>query len=294
MTIQELKFKIENKSIDNKPIVFRISDSSFIAKQYIEEISHLTNLEISYVDEIDYGFNLFDIPSNIIQVYVCDTLTIKKQLLNKNYTYIICKKITNGENYQDIVVDVPKLEQWQIIDYAQSRCEGIDKSQIIELVNNCSYNIYRLENELSKLYIFDKNKQQSIFNMMLDDNAFVDISKYKIFDFSNAIVKRDFKTVAAVFEKISSIDIEPIGLLTILVNQFRNIISIQLANNPTPESTGLKPNQFYAIRHSCGLYTKEQLVNIYMFLTDIDRQIKTGDMPMNYLIDYLVIKVMSF
>ena len=147
---------------------------------------------------------------------------------------------------------------------------------------------------LSKLYIFDKDKQQFIFNMMLEDSSLIDTSKYKIFDFSNAIIKRDIQTVAAVFEKISSIDIEPIGLLTILVNQFRNIISIQLANNPTPESTGLKPNQFWAIKHSCGLYTKEQLVNIYLFLTDIDRKIKIGEMPMNNLIDYLVVKLMSF
>lgn len=294
MDIQELKSKIENKTIDSKPIVFHIQDNNFIAKQYIEEISKIIKLDIVYIDNLDYTFNLFEVEQNYIQVYVCDTFETLPELLDKKYTYIICKKLINSESFEDLIVHVPKLENWQIIDYANSRCDGVDQSSLQELINNCNYNIYRLENELSKIYIFDKNKQQSIFNMMLEDNAFIDISKYKIFDFSNAIIKRDIKTIAAVFEKISSIDIEPIGLLTILVNQFRNIISIQLANNPTPESTGLKPNQFWAIKHSCGLYNKDQLVKIYLFLTDIDRQIKTGDMPMNYLIDYLIVKVMSF
>ena len=294
MDIQELKSKIENKVIDSNPIVFHIHDNNFIAKQYIEEISKIIKLDIIYIDNLDYTFNLFEDEPNYIQVCICDTFEITSEFLDKKYTYVICKKLINSESFEKIIVDVPKLENWQLIDYANSRCDGVDQNLLQELINNCSYNIYRLENELSKIYIFDKNKQQSIFNMMLEDNAFIDISKYKIFDFSNAIVKRDIKTIAAVFEKISSIDIEPIGLLTILVNQFRNIISIQLANNPTPESTGLKPNQFWAIKHSCGLYTKDQLVKIYLFLTDIDRQIKTGDMPMNYLIDYLVVKVMSF
>lgn len=294
MDIKDLKSKIEDKSIYSNPIVFHIQDIDFIAKQYISQISIIKGLDIVYIENLDYTANLFDIEEDSIQVYVCDTFTIVPELLEKKYTYIICKNISNIEEYKEIVVDVPKLEKWQIIDYANSRCNGVNSNDLQQILDDCNYNIYRVDNELSKLYIFDKDKQQFIFNMMLEDSSLIDTSKYKIFDFSNAIIKRDIQTVAAVFEKISSIDIEPIGLLTILVNQFRNIISIQLANNPTPESTGLKPNQFWAIKHSCGLYTKEQLVNIYLFLTDIDRKIKIGDMPMNNLIDYLVVKLMSF
>lgn len=294
MDIKDLKSKIEDRSINSNPIVFHIQDIDFIAKQYISQISIIKGLDIVYIENLDYTANLFDIVEDSVQVYICDTFTILPELLEKKYTYIVCKNIPNADEYKDIVVDVPKLEKWQIIDYANSRCNGVNSNDLQQILDDCNYNIYRVDNELSKLYIFDKDKQQFIFNMMLEDSSLIDTSKYKIFDFSNAIIKRDIQTVAAVFEKISSIDIEPIGLLTILVNQFRNIISIQLANNPTPESTGLKPNQFWAIKHSCGLYTKEQLVNIYLFLTDIDRKIKVGEMPMNNLIDYLVVKLMSF
>ena len=97
-----------------------------------------------------------------------------------------------------------------------------------------------------------------------------------------------------IYKEIDKIDIEPIGLVTVLLNNFRNIIKIQLANNPTAESCGMKPNQFWAIKHSCGLYTKEQLLSIFNFLTEIDKKIKTGMIPVDsFLIDYIVINILT-
>ena len=56
----------------------------------------------------------------------------------------------------------------------------------------------------------------------------------------------------------------------------------------------MKPNQFWTIIHSCGLYTKKQRLSIFNFLTEIDKKIKTGMIPVDsFLIDYIVINILT-
>ena len=71
------------------------------------------------------------------------------------------------------------------------------------------------------------------------------------------------------------------------------MINIQLGINPTAESLSMKPGQFNAIRHSCGYYSGNQLVNIFKLLTDMDRKIKVGEFPTNIMRDYLILSILS-
>ena len=38
---------------------------------------------------------------------------------------------------------------------------------------------------------------------------------------------------------------------------------------------------------------QQELINIFEFLSDIDRKIKSGDMWMDVLVDYLIVKLLS-
>ena len=55
----------------------------------------------------------------------------------------------------------------------------------------------------------------------------------------------------------------------------------------------MKPNKYWAVKYSCGFYTKDELIQIYRFLTGLDRKIKTGEMPVNNLVDYIIVKVIT-
>ena len=47
-------------------------------------------------------------------------------------------------------------------------------------------------------------------------------------------MKRDVNTIRRVLEVIDQIDVEPIGLQKVLLNNFRDVILVQLNINPTP------------------------------------------------------------
>ena len=100
-------------------------------------------------------------------------------------------------------------------------------------------------------------------------------------------------TLTAIYKEIHSVDINEFGLLTILYKNFRNIISVQLTNNPTPESTGLESKQLYAIKKIPRVYSPEQLASIFVFLGDLDRMVKNGELPTDIMIDYIITKILS-
>ena len=142
--------------------------------------------------------------------------------------------------------------------------------------------LYKLDIESSKLL---NNKFDDIRYQLLYDEESV------IFDLVNALVKRDKEAL----KKVNLSNVEPFGLLALLIKNFKQVIDIQLAKNATAESLGISGKQFWAIRnYSCGKYAREDLLYIYKFLTDIDLKIKTGKLDTAIMVDYIISKFIIF
>ena len=301
LDIKNLKSDIENENIKHNFAIFKYSDTDFLGFQYVDAIAKVLNREVKIIDDLSEisknTFSLFDdSDSDCINLFITDKFEYDNLDIIHKDLYIICKTIDKKslKIFNDYILELPKLEDWQIKDYVYSVAEGANEKSLDKLINACGNDIYRINQELNKIKIFTKQERNFTFDKFIDDGIFSDLSTYTIFDFSNAIIKKDINTLRTIYKEIDRIDIEPIGLVTVLLNNFRNIIKIQLANNPTPESCNMKPNQFWAIRHSCGMYTKEQLLFIFDFLTGIDERIKTGNMPVDsFLIDYIVITILT-
>lgn len=150
-----------------------------------------------------------------------------------------------------------------------------------------------MDQELKKLVIFSDIEKPYVFDEFISDGIFSDLSEFNIFDLSTAILKKDFNTIKQVLIDIDNIDIEPIGLQKVLTDNFRDIIAVQLAKNAQPEYFekvfGWRKSKFWAIKYSCGVYTKAQLIKIYEFLTSIN----FGDIPEGQLISYLITHILS-
>ena len=149
--------------------------------------------------------------------------------------------------------------------------------------------------ELKKLKIFKETERKYIFKQFMDEGIFEDLSDHNIFDFTNAIIKKDIAKLTALYEEIYKIDVEPLGLVKLLYDNLRTIISIQLDPNATAESVGIATNRFWAIKkNNCGYYTKDQLLNAFYLITDIDRKLKTGELGTDIMVDYIVCHMLSF
>lgn len=292
INLEELKNEIENNSLAHSLVIYKCAKGSeFIPHQYVLNLRNLCGYEIQHVDNVD------ELPKESLFTTVdfsgLTILTIDKldEVISEsnNRVWVICNKIDNKvkKECDDCIVEVPKLEEWQVRDFISSYCDVLSESQIDELYEVYKNNLFRLDNELHKIKLIGNYEQ-------IKSQLYTDISNYNVFDIVNSIVRRDRVSLSNIYRDIDCIDIEPFGLLTLLINNFRHVIDIQLARNATDESVGVSSRQFWAIKnYSCGHYSKDELVYIYKLLTEIDYKVKSGKLDTSMLINYIICKILT-
>ena len=303
MKLDALKDKIESNTIDYiNFLIFKYEDIDFLPNQYLFALSKNLNKDIIFIDNLPIS-NQKDIFNNKLSVdniecFKTDIFDVEDvSLIEKKYLIIICKEIT--ENCKDLfntnIVYFPKLEDWQIKDYVYSVAEGVDTKYLDALIYLCHNDIYKIDNELAKIKIFERNQRNILFKSFIEEGLFNDLNNNTIFDISNAILRKDINKLTELLINIDKIDCEPLGLVTILYKSIKDIINIQLNHNATPENTDINKNRFWAIKkNNCGFFTKDQLFNIFKFITSIDKKLKTGEISVDIIVDYIVCKILSF
>lgn len=295
MNIKEIKRQIESKTIPDSPLIF-VGKDNFIPNQYIREISKIKGKEIEYIEDLSLSStSLFAIPNDKIQIYKTEELIFNDiNLLNEKCLYIICNKVSDlsKELFKDIIIDIPKLEDWQIEDYAVSLLPEITEKSAKWLCDICGHDIHRVHQEVDRILLFSPIERKALFEECIQQGIYEDLSNQTVFDFTNAIIKKDYPTVYSLYKKIGVVDIEPLGVVTILKKNFEDIITIQLHSNPSPETCGMKPNKFWAIRYTCGVWSREELIRNYKILLQIDELVKTGKLKTDIeMIDYVLCNI---
>lgn len=304
MDLKMLKENISSKSLTDDFFIFLVDekDNLFLTMQYVQEISKILDKEIEYIDNLDSILNPYkdlfgnaEDKSNKLKVCKCKELNISNIKLNFIHDLIVITNSISEDakiNYNYNIVNIPKLENWMIKDYTLIRGKGVDQDRLEFLCDVCNYDIYRIENELKKLDGFGEGQKKFIFKQMMDEGSLDDLTFYNMFSISNAIQSRDLQTINSILG--SSMEIDVMALIALLYQGFRKMIMVWLDKNPTPDSTGLKSNQIWAIRNLPRNYNKDQLIKIFKFLSSLDSELKQGNLPNNNLIDYIIVKILSF
>lgn len=291
MDIKELKSQIVKKEISQNFFIFKLEDNSslFIANQYIKAIAQILNLNINFIDDLDSLniSNLFDISPTDLNIYRCDEL---KELMGEYNNLIIITNKTKLKNTN--IVEIPQLEKWQIEDYALTNLPGINSNKVKEFVKDLDYDIFKLDNELSKITPFQKANQERIFDKCINNKLFNIKDKYNSFDIINCIINKNSSKLNTILANININNINIMGLYSLLYTNFKNIINIQLNPKATAESLGMTYKQFCAIKYNIGHYTQKQLIDNFKFLLQLDYKIKTSQIDINYLFDYIIINIM--
>lgn len=293
MELRELKNKILAQEALSFPLLFINYDNDYLIKSYIKKIAENNSLTIKEIESIK---EMVDIESGMFKevdyLYIYnlnkDDNLSKEQL--KDYKIILISDTDRKDSDIEKAV-FNKLENWQIEAYVQTLLPGLDNREVSWLCKNAKYDIWRLDNEASKLNIFDKKDQSKILMAINDDNGYVDLNELTIFNLSNAIMNKDMLGIKKVVEDIDNIDVEGTGLVTILLKNFLNIINIQTNSKATAQSLGMSEKQFRYLQYNqCNKYSNEELFNIYNFLTDIDYKLKSGLLEMtNNQLNYYVL-----
>lgn len=286
--IRALKAQIENKQLTDTCYIFQASHESalFLATQYYRAIADILQVDVEVVDDLSFlqqeASSPFHMDPTTLRVYRCDNLTEDPTGITN--LVVIAKKVA----VKDLeVIALPKLEEWQIKDYIQTQLDGLSQDRVNKLYSICKGDIYRLDEEVSKLRDFP-NKNLT-FDEFWNDGIFSDLTDLSIFNFSNGVQTKDRDKVYKVYQQLRQADVEPLGLVTILYSNFRKMIQVWCDKYPTEESTGLTRKQIWAINNIPKKYDYNQLIQMFQLVSHLDYQLMNGEITNDELIDYIVV-----
>ena len=303
MDIKELKNRIINNTLDNSPLILKYQDNKYLCYHYVNAICQNKNMEKVYIDslaDLTKNDNLFEEDNKYLYILDVEELTENVTEEIKNLI-VICKKVP--DNLSVDYTDISKLVSWQIEDYVKVRLPGLDEIETKWLCQVSQYDIYRLDNECAKLEIFNAPTQKIMFKEINKENGYSDLNPLTIFNFTNALLKKDYKTLKEILSDLKTIDVEATGVVTIMIKQLKNLIDIQINPKNTAASLGMNLKQFNAIKYNVGKFTNNQLINMFEFLTNMDYRLKNGELTLqdsadhltnnNLLVDYITINLLN-
>ena len=186
--LKSIKTSIENNTYQCSFTIFKYSNVDFIPYQYVNEISKQRNLSVEIVEDLALFtkpatsiFGGSSISDSILYLYIVDKFECLSERISRyNNLIVICKTIDKDTEklFQQYIVSVPKLEDWQIADYVYSLAEGVDTKLLDSLIKVCNNDIYRLDQELKKIKIFDKQERNFVFNQFIEDGNWDEAKNY--------------------------------------------------------------------------------------------------------------------
>lgn len=285
MDIKSLKAKIENNDLDDSFMLWKCPPGSeLVVSQYLRKIAENKHLVLKYIDSIDEIVG--DSFLKDINLYVFLSKKYNEKY-NNNNLIVICEETKNTD-----AIVFPKLEAWQVVDFAKSFLPGVNIEMLNELIKG--YSEYQLFiSDMEKLAIFDEEDQNYLVDDLFDQLSIT--PTLTVFDLSNALLRHDIKLAREVLKVKDRIDLTPMHLLTILLNNVKKVLDIQLGgNNVRASDLGISDKQFFVIKkYNCGIYSNAKLISIYETLLDIENKFKFKELEVCDIIDYIVCKILG-
>jgi DNA polymerase III delta subunit len=213
-------------------------------------------------------------------------------------TIVICDQVDKSiaTVVADFIIKFPKLEEWQIFDYAKMLCPHVDNEDLLWLVKATDNNIERVSNELEKVALFTGNDQKAIFSAIRFD-AQTDLYKADSLKLTDALAKGDAKVLFDFLKHSSVVDIDPVALANGTLTKLKDIILVSQNLDLTAEDCGISTKYFNYIRRNYYNLNINVVKHKIKFLANFDLALKTSKLDMskhdmlNYLINNLMYKI---
>jgi len=293
MQLIDLKRSIKDQDLTDDFLIFVCPETDFLAKQYIEEISRIKNITINKINSLQETLTsaislVFNYESylNLLAVDNFDEkFTDYSQFTN---TIVLCKKVDKSitARVNDYCVNFNMPEPWQIVEYIKTTCKGLDQNHAERLYNCCArldkdnklkVDLYRIENELDKIKLFDEKERNSLVEaLLLAENTDL-VQQVKTYDLIDAIIKNDKKFIHDAWRVRDYCDFQATYLTALLVPKLRDACLV-LAPTAKPEVMKISPKAFYYLRNNP--VNVDRARKILKFVSDIDRKIKEGQLDL--------------
>jgi hypothetical protein len=284
-------------------MIFINKDNPYLANQYVEALGSLSVSGINKINSIfepqQSSLLLLTSPADSLNIMFTDTFDERSEDYSQfENTIVVCEQVDKSiaKNVEDYIIKFPKLEEWQLCDYAKMICPDIDAEDILWLVQASDNSIERVNNELAKVALFNKNEQREVFSAIRFDPQ-SDLYKVDIFAVVNALVNGDMPVLYE-FIKHNGYEIhEPVVLANRALTSLKNIALITQNQGLTANDCGVSAGQFTFIKNRYRSLNLEALKQKIKFLANFDLMLKTSKLELDkrdmcsYLINNLYYKI---
>jgi len=303
MILMELKNFITEKIVPTDFMIFVSKDNPYLATQYVKALGELSVGGINKITSIyepqQSSLMLLTSSAETLNVLTVDTFDERAEDYSQfENTIVVCEQVDKSiiKNLDKYIIKFPKLEAWQICDYAKATCPNLDSEDIEWLVKATGGSIERVNNELAKVALFSKDDQKEVFNAIRFDPQ-TDLYNADLFAIVNAIVDGDLLMLLD-FIKYNGHEIhEPVVLVNRALASLKNIILVSQNPNLTAEYCGVSTKQYDFIKSKYRSLNIEAAKQKIKFLTNFDLMLKTSKLELNkrdmlsYIINNLSYKI---
>ena len=303
MTLIELKDCITNRQVPTEFMIFVEKDNTFLSRQYLKAIEQLCVDGMTKVSSIyepqQSSISLLTSTEETINVMYTEVFDERaenySQFIN---TIVVCSQIDKSiaDEVKNYTIKFPKLEDWQICDYAKTLCPSLDDADIQWLIKATNADMNRIINELNKAALFRGDEQKAVFSTIRFDTE-SDLYKIDGFAVVNALVDGNMPVLFDFLSHSNTEDLEPVVLANRAFSSLKNILLVSQNPSLTNEDCGISAGQFRFIKYNYRTLNVQAAKNKIKFLTGFDLALKTSKLDMskrdmlNYLISNLSYKI---
>lgn len=205
----------------------------------------------------------------------------------------------------DIIVFEP-LTKPMLVKYIQKEIDLSDK-WCEQLVDICEHSYGRILLEIDKIKqyqegttTYDHSDKEFIctkdcFRDLVNDGT-IHVSPHDaVFDFASAVLNRDTKEAFSLLRESYEVGEANMVLLSVLYNSAKQLLQLQscIKENRNPvETAGLNGFQIKTVKPFVNKYKNGELVRMMKFIRKCERGIKTGEIPEDISMQYVLVNCM--
>lgn len=282
-----------------------------VQKTFIDKISEVTGLDKKYVDSITDIYGTL----RSRQIFVKNSLyvvrddkeithneKIQEQLshgmLNNNRLILLLtavdKRTKFYKMYKDTIIEFSALKPAILKKYIQAEI-SLSGKNVDKLMEVCEYDYGRCLLEIDKIKRFDHEMtigKDNAFEHLLYEGIIYQPPKDAIFDFVDSVLDRDVSCFD-LYEQCKAVGEATMVMISVLYNNAKALLQVQsCSNSDISKSTGLTPWQVNNARKHLNKYKIGELVSMLRLIRECEKGIKIGQYEEQYVIDYILAKVL--
>lgn len=222
------------------------------------------------------------------------------ELMQKNHIIFVYNNIDKRskfyKHFKDYIVDFQPLPDSILIKHIRKHQPDLSSESCNILIRACQNSLSRILLELDKLDHYCKATGSSVddgFKKLLDDGAIYVQPEDAIFDFADAVCKRQIGRAFRLWQDCLEVGENTMVALSVLYNNFRQVLQVQsYSGADVSKATGLTGWQIKMARDRVGHYRTGELVQALKTIRSAEFGIKTGAIDQEIAIDYVMVNIL--